>query len=458
MEAVFLEKLTLADIIKAVGGRQESGADCEITEVSTDTRDISKGSLFIPIRGERFDGHDFVAKAFEAGAAAVLADRDIKGKCVVRVSDTRKAYLDLAGWYRRRFPVTVVGITGSVGKTTTKEMVAAVLESRYKTLKTEGNFNNEIGLPRTLLRLDSSYQTAVIEMGMSHFGEISRLAKAAAPNMGVITNIGVSHIENLGSREGILKAKLEILDGMDEHAPLLLNSDNDLLSQAADELEREIITYGIDSPHADICAVNIQETGLTTEFDIVFYGKKAHTVLPAIGKHNVLNALAAFAVGLINDVDPQAAVAALEQYTPAGMRQRIVDRRGMMVIEDCYNASPDSMLAALHALSAVGCTGRRIAVLSDMLELGSYSVRAHYDVGRAVAQSKADLLFCTGTDAAYIVKGAKEAGMDNAMFYPQRDDLVRAVRETVRPGDCLLFKASRGMKLEELMEKICGES
>lgn len=455
-----MDKVTLAEITAAVNGRCTGNKSREITAVSTDTRTISKGSLFIPIRGERFDGHDFIPKAFEAGAAACLSQRDIRGDRIVRVADTRQAYLDLAAWYRRRFSVTVVGVTGSVGKTTTKEMIAAVLESKYKTLKTEGNRNNEIGLPETLLRLDSTYQAAVIEMGMSHFGEISRLSRVAEPNIGVITNIGVSHIENLGSREGILKAKLELLDGMKEHAPLLLNGDDPLLSRVAEESgrEREVITYGIQNPAADFRAENIREAGLKTEFDIVFYGKRIHTLLPAVGRHNVMNALAGFAVGIVSEIEPEAAAAALEHYAPTGMRQRIVDRRGMMIIEDCYNASPDSMRAALGVLSAVDCTGRRIAVLSDMLELGAYSEQAHLEVGKEAAQSKADFLFCTGTDAEYIVKGAVASGMANALFFPDREELVRAVSSTVQPGDCLLFKASRGMRLEEVMEKICGGS
>ncbi len=454
-----MEKLTLEEITKAVDGRLEGGSPGEtVTDISTDTRDIRPGSLFVPIRGERFDGHDFIGQAFAAGAAAVLSERPAAGGAVIRVADTRKAYLDLAGWYRRRFPVKVVGITGSVGKTTTKEMIAAVLESKYNTLKTEGNFNNEIGLPRTLFRLDSGKQTAVIEMGMSHFGEISRLSRAAAPNIGVITNIGVSHIENLGSREGILKAKLEILDGMEENAPLVLNLDNDLLAQAAKELKREILSYGIDAEQADIRAEHITEQGLSTEFDLLFDGKRIHTVLPTVGRHHVLNALAAFGVGQLTGIEPERAAAALQNYTPTGMRQRIVDRNGLRVIEDCYNASPDSMRAALNVLSTLECDGKRIAVLADMLELGEHSVKAHTEVGGMVAESRADALFCTGHDAAHIVAGAKAAGMENAVFFPDREALVQAVRETAKAGDCLLFKASRGMKLEEILEKTYRES
>ncbi|MBQ4153282.1 MAG: UDP-N-acetylmuramoyl-tripeptide--D-alanyl-D-alanine ligase [Oscillospiraceae bacterium] len=453
-----MEKLTVKEIMTAVGGKAETEtADLTVTDISTDTRDIHPGSLFVPIKGERFDGHDFIGQAFASGAVAVLSERQAEGGCVIRVSDTRKAYLELAGWYRRQLPVTVVGITGSVGKTTTKEMIAAVLESKYNTLKTEGNFNNEIGLPRTLFQLNRDHQMAVIEMGMSHFGEISRLTRAAAPDFGVITNVGVSHIENLGSREGILQAKLELLEGMAQDAPLLLNLDNDMLAKAAETVARKVITYGIDSDRADIRACDIAENGLTTEFDILYEGKKVHALLPTVGKHNVLNALAAFAVGLYHGVEPSLAAEALYHYTPAGMRQRIADRNGVWVIEDCYNASPDSMRAALNVLSGLSCNGRRIAVLADMLELGDYSAEAHTEVGKAVAESQAELLLCTGKDAAHIVAGAKEAGMKNAWFFSDREELADMVKKELRQGDCLLFKASRGMKLEELLEKIFAD-
>ena len=322
-----MEKLSLREIVKAVDGKFEGAesADLDILSVSTDTRKITPGSLFIPIKGERFDGHDFIETAYAAGAAAVLSEIPVPGhECVVIVSDTRKAYLDLASYYRRRFPVTVVGVTGSVGKTTTKEMIADVLESQYHTLKTEGNLNNEIGLPATLLQLDSSYRAAVIEMGMSAFGEISRLSRCSAPNIGVITNIGESHIEYLGSREGILKAKLEILDGMDPHAPLILNADNDLLSGVINDLAREMIYYGIDNPNAEIRAIDIVEQNMTTKFDILYYGKTIHAVIPTVGKHNVLNALAAFTVGFVLDIAPEQIVEALSRYVPSGMRQKIV--------------------------------------------------------------------------------------------------------------------------------------
>lgn len=460
-EANPLEKLSLREIVKAVNGTtaETASLDSDILSVSTDTRKITPGSLFIPIRGERFDGHDFIEAAYAAGAAAVLSEIPVPGHdSVVYVPDTRKAYLDLAGYYRRRFPVTVVGVTGSVGKTTTKEMIADVLESQYHTLKTEGNLNNEIGLPTTLLQLDGSYQAAVIEMGMSAFGEISRLSICAAPNIGVITNIGESHIEYLGSREGILKAKMEILDGMDAHAPLILNADNDLLSGVINELAREIIYYGIDNANAEIRAIDIFEQNMTTSFDIVYYGKTIHAVIPTVGKHNVLNALAAFTVGFVLDIAPEQIVEALSRYTPSGMRQKIVNSHGITFIEDCYNASPDSMKASIGVLSSIACTGKRIAVLADMLELGEHSAEAHQRVGRMVAQSNADMLYCYGEQSRHILQAAQQCGMQKVYWFDDKSRMAREIRKNIEIGDCILFKGSRGMRLEEVIYQIYRES
>ncbi len=453
-----METLTLREIVGAVGGKTQTDFDTEILSVSTDTRSITPGSLFVPIKGERFDGHDFIEKALELGAVAVLSERPIQGERIVSVPDTREAYLRLAGWYRRRFPVSVVGITGSVGKTTTKEMIAAVLESQYCTLKTEGNYNNEIGLPKTLLGLEGRHQMAVIEMGMSHFGEISRLSRAAAPNIGVITNIGVSHIENLGSRAGILAAKLEILDGMEPQSPLLLNADNDLLGQVSEELDRELLYYGIENDIAQIRAVDITEQNLSTEFDIVYYGKKIHLTLPTVGRHNVYNALAAFGVGLSMALSPEKMVAAIAGYTPTGMRQRIVSRNGMTLIEDCYNASPDSMRAAISVLTGMRCDGKRIAVLADMLELGELSEQAHREVGTLAAKSGVEQLFCYGEAAEALAQAAKANGLTDTYHFETKEALAAALREQVKSGDCILFKGSRGMKLEEVIEKLNGES
>lgn len=443
--------LNLSEIAGAVKG--ECSADIEITSICRDTRDIKPGSLFICLKGERFDGHSFAQKAQELGAAAILAsspvDVDIP---VVMCKDTQKGILDLAGYYRNKFDIPVVGLTGSVGKTTTKEMVTGVLSQRYNTLSTIGNLNNEIGVPLTLFRLEQEHTAAVIEMGMSNFGEISRMTVQAKPTVGLITNIGVSHMENLGSREGILKAKCELLDGMKPGAPLIINGDDELL-KTIDIKDNPIITYSIENSSCDFQATHIHSEVIGTGFTIKYGDKTQDIVIPTIGLHNIYNALAAFAVGITLGVEPDKAAFALSQYTPTGMRQRVVKCKGITVIEDCYNASPDSVKAALSALTALPCHGRRIAVLGDMLELGEISRKAHTDCGLLAAKS-ADLLLCSGDLAKYYVKGVRNQSAVEAIYFNEKEKLAQYLKDNLREGDVVLVKASRGMKFEELLAAI----
>lgn len=447
--------LTLGQIAKATGGKLK-GFDGVVTAVSTDSRDIPRGCLFVALEGERFDGHEFVKTAADKGAAAVLCHK--KTDCrvpVILVENTGAALLALAGYYRNSFDeLTVIGLTGSVGKTTTKEMTAAVLAEKYNTLKTEGNLNNEIGMPKTLFRLDRHTQAAVIEMGMSNFGEISRMARCARPDIGIITNIGVSHIEYLGSRDGILSAKLEILDGMKKGSVLIVNGDDDkLLTVSAPDYK--IISFGIDNQNAEIRAADITESEGMTVFTVYFPGGTQEIVLPTVGKHNVYNALAAFTVGLLVDILPQHIAAGLKNYMPSGMRQRIRQVNGIAVIEDCYNASPDSQRAAINVLS--GRTGgRRIAVLGDMLELGAYSETAHTEVGGYTENKNIDVLFTYGNEAKYIAKGAK-GFVETIKQFTDKDALTAELKNTLSGGDTVLFKASRGMKLEDVINSLYKE-
>lgn len=450
-----METLSVAEIAQALGGRYNRNA--EITSICIDTREIVPGSLFIAIKGERFDGHDFIPKAFELGAAAVISHKAVVcDRPVIYVPDTRRAFLQLAAWYRRRYPVFTAAVTGSVGKTSTKDMIYTVLSSKYKTLKTQGNFNNEIGLPKTLLQLDGSYQAAVIEMGMSGFGEISRLSKAACADVGVITNIGVSHIEKLGSRENILRAKLEILDGLKPGAPLVLNADNDLLG-TIQLSNRKIITYGIESHYVDVKAEKVECHDSFMSFHILYCGRSYATKVPVIGEHHVLNALAAFAVGICAGISPEQIAEALPGYEASGMRQKTVDFRGITVIEDCYNASPDSMLAAIRVLAAMPCSGRRIAVLGDMLELGGYSKEAHMSVGRMAAEHHLDIVLCYGEESRYLCESAKTHGVSMVYYFEEKPEITQWLKENARPGDIVLLKASRGMKFEEIAEAFYGE-
>ena len=447
-----MKAFTLQEAAAALGLPQMQ-AQASLADVCTDTRKIQPGSLFVCLRGERFDGHSFAPQAAQLGAAALLVDHPVDADVPqLVVTDTGKALLQLAGWYRRRFRLPVVGLTGSVGKTTTKEFIALVLGAKYNTLKTQGNLNNEIGVPQMLFHLEDSHTAAVIEMGMNHFGEISRLTRAVAPTVGLITNIGVSHIENLGSRAGILQAKLEILEGMAPDAPLIVNIDNDML-RTVKLGDRPLLTFAIDDQSADFTATDITEQGSTTAFTVHHSTFTQPVTIPTVGIHNVYNALAAMAVGYATGVDPAAAAAALANYVPAGMRQNLVQVGGVQVIEDCYNASPDSMRAALQTLGKLP-VHRRYAVLGAMLELGDYAKEAHTQVGKMAAENGIDGVLAYGADAAYIVEAAKQAGLENARLFDTKEALAQALAQQVQSGDGVLFKGSRGMHLEDVMHTV----
>ena len=447
-----MKAFTLQEAAAALGLPQMQ-AQATLADVCTDTRKIQPGSLFVCLQGERFDGHSFASQAANLGAAALLVDHPVDADVPqLVVTDTGKALLQLAGWYRRRFQLPVVGLTGSVGKTTTKEFIALVLGAKYNTLKTQGNLNNEIGVPQMLFRLEDSHTAAVIEMGMNHFGEISRLTRAVAPTVGLITNIGVSHIENLGSRAGILQAKLEILEGMAPDAPLIVNMDNDML-RTVKLGDRPLLTFAIDDQSADFTATDIAEQGSTTTFTVHHSTFTQPVTIPTVGIHNVYNALAAMAVGYVTGVDPAAAASALANYVPAGMRQNLVQVGGVQVIEDCYNASPDSMRAALQTLGKLP-VHRRYAVLGAMLELGDYAKEAHTQVGKMAAENGIDGVLAYGADAAYIVEAAKQAGLENARLFDTKEALAQSLAQQVQPGDGVLFKGSRGMHLEDVMHTV----
>lgn len=447
-----MKAFTLQEAAAALGLPQMQ-AQATLADVCTDTRKIQPGSLFVCLRGERFDGHSFASQAAQLGAAALLVDHPVDADVPqLVVTDTGKALLQLAGWYRRRFQLPVVGLTGSVGKTTTKEFIALVLGAKYNTLKTQGNLNNEIGVPQMLFRLEDSHTAAVIEMGMNHFGEISRLTRAVAPTVGLITNIGVSHIENLGSRAGILQAKLEILEGMAPDAPLIVNMDNDML-RTVKLGDRPLLTFAIDDQSADFTATDIAEQGSTTTFTVHHNTFTQPVTIPTVGMHNVYNALAAMAVGYVTGVDSAAAASALANYVPAGMRQNLVQVGGVQVIEDCYNASPDSMRAALQTLGKLP-VHRRYAVLGAMLELGDYAKEAHTQVGKMAAENGIDGVLAYGADAAYIVEAAKQAGLENARLFDTKEALAQSLAQQVQPGDGVLFKGSRGMHLEDVMHTV----
>ena len=426
-----------------------------ITDVVTDSRKVVPGCVFVCFPGEHVDGHDYAAAAYRAGASYIIANHPVEGvpeERTVIVASSHHAMVRMASNYRMLFSPLMIGVTGSVGKTTTKEFCYAVLSAFGNTLKTEGNQNNEIGLPNTLFRLDDTTEYAVVEMGMSNLGEIERLTRAARPSAGIITRIGVSHLENLGTRENILKAKLEICYGLPDGAPLVLNADDDLLPTAQLPGRLRPVWFGIDSPEADVRALNITAGDNGTDFVL---SDKEHgefpVHIPTVGLHTVSDALAAYAAATRLGLDPAKSAAALSNYQTTGMRQNIVHKAGVTVIEDCYNASPDSMRAALGVLESQPAK-RHIALLGDMLELGSVSEQAHRQVGEWAADAGVDLVIAYGPRSAATARAAAEKGV-TTVHCETEQEVVGYVRQNVHAGDALLAKASHAMKLDRVLEQ-----
>lgn len=449
-------------LANAIAGRLIGNSDnVVITGISTDSRTISPGDLFIPIIGENFDGHDYIKAAFDNGAAASLTQRKtdyFPGKTIIEVENTLTALHNLASWYRSDFSIPFVGITGSVGKTSTKEMVASALSERYNVLKNEGNFNNEIGLPLTIFRLKPEHEAAVIEMGMSAIGEIRALTNIVKPSVGIITNIGISHIEKLGSRQNILKAKLELLEGLKPDGLLILNGDDVMLGGAKDLLSCRTVSFGIEEG-ADYQAYNIRSKGeYGIDFNVMAGGEEHLIQLPVPGVHNIYNALAAIAAGLELGVGMDDLKKGISRFNPGKMRLNIIKAKGFTVINDAYNASPQSMKAALDVLAEMDAT-RRIAVLGDMLELGDWSERAHAETGAHAAKKALDYIITVGKEASNIVSGAVNAGFDpdRTKEVASNCDAINYLKKLVRDGDAILVKGSRGMKMEEIVQTLTEE-
>lgn len=429
----------------------------DITAVVTDSRKVQPGCVFVCFPGARVDGHDFAEGAYKAGAEYIIANHPVDGvpeDHLVVTPSSHMAMLRMASNYRTLFNPLMVGVTGSVGKTTTKEFCYAVLSAFGNTLKTEGNQNNEIGLPNTLFRLEDATEYAVVEMGMSALGEIARLTRTARPNAGIITMIGVSHLENLGSRENILKAKLEICQGLPDGAPLVLNGDDELLRGAQLPARLQPVWFSLKESGADVCAADIRDDETGTAFTLrdAAHGNFA-VHIPTQGLHTVSDALAAYAAATRLGLDPAKAAAALSNYRTTGMRQNIVHHGGVTFIEDCYNASPDSMRAALDILNrqVPGPDGRRIAVLGDMLELGPASEQAHRQTGEWAAET-ADILLAVGPNSAAM---AEAAGQKVTTLHCQNtQEVVEYLRLNLRPGDVVLAKASHAMQFEEMLHSL----
>ena len=454
-----MEKLTMSEIVQATGGELINGnGDDILLDISTDSRAVGENMLFVALIGDNFDGHDFAEGAIAHGAVGAVVSKDIPlSGAKILVEDTQKALGDIAKFYREKFNIPFIGITGSVGKTTTKDMIACVLESKFNVLKTKGNFNNQIGLPLTLLRISNNHEIAVTEMGMSGFGEIDALASMVCPETCVFTNIGMSHIEKLGSRENILKAKLEMLKRAKSGGNVVYCGDDDMLWGARNLFTGfNDLSYGISNPDCDVIAKDIVYGAEGTEFTVCHKANEFRVHIPVLGEHNVKNALAAYLVGLCYGVSVEEYKNSVSCFTPGNMRQNILHVNGIVVINDCYNASPSSVQAGLKILSQIDKNRRKIAVLGDMLEMGEWAEEAHTLVGKYVVENNVEMLVTVGKNSLKIADGAVEAGLprENVHSFASNDEVVEFLDTIVKKGDIVLVKGSRGMKLETVVEHL----
>lgn len=459
----------LADLVKATGGTLLQGEDGQSLQgISTDSRTIRPGELFIALRGERVDGHTFIAAAMRRGATALLiADSTLLptplltsagvAAAVIRVADTERALQDLALAHRHRFTGVMVAITGSHGKTTVKELTAAVVQTHLSTFKAPGNLNNHVGVPLTLLQMDPSQQVAVFEMGMNHRGEIRRLCEIALPHIGVITNIGLSHVGYLGSIEHIQQAKGELIEALDAASTAIVNADDPRALALGQRAPGRVLTFG-QGAQADVRGVVRQDLGFAGVACTLYLDNTAWDVtLPLLGTHNLMNALAAAAVGVALGIPAERIVHGVQTYH--GMYGRMVARHGadgIQLIDDTYNASPHSMQAALQFLAHLPVEGKRIAVLADMLELGEAAPQLHKDVGTLVAQSGIHHLVVLGPLAQHIAAGAREAGMGSASIHTATShaEVLTCLTPLLAPHDVVLLKGSRGMAMERVVEAL----
>jgi UDP-N-acetylmuramoyl-tripeptide--D-alanyl-D-alanine ligase len=448
-------KLALAKIAEFVTAAGDFPREEVAHGYSIDSRTVGAGELFFAVKGERLDGHDFVSAALERGAAAAVVRKDQLNRYsaksrLLAVHDTLVALQTLATAVRKVWGKTLVGVTGSAGKTTTKEAIAHVLASRWRVLKSEGNFNNHFGLPLMLLKLEPEHDVAVIEMGMSHAGEIRALAKIAKPEIGVVTNVAPVHLEFFDSIAGIARAKYELIESLPASGTAVLNADDEYVSQFGRDFKGRVITYGTKAT-ADVRCENVRTCGAEgSEFDVVVAGGRERARLPLVGEHNILNALAAVAAGLARGMKPSDAVAALATLAPPDKRGQVLQLGNITVINDCYNSNPKALKAMVDALAAMKA-GRRIVVAGEMLELGPSSEAMHRAAGQHVAEKKIDVLVGVRGLAQAMVEGARQAGTQ-AEFVVTPEEAGEWLAREAHDGDVVLLKASRGVKLEKALE------
>lgn len=452
-----MKNMTLDAIARACYGVFHGSADqleVTVSGITIDSRKIEDGFLFVALRGERVDGHSFVESAYEKGAKACLVEdipENAAGPYIV-VESCAQALKDIAEYYRSILDIKVVGITGSVGKTSTKEMIASVLEQKYKVLKTQGNFNNEIGVPLTIFNIKEEHEVAVLEMGISDFGEMHRLSKMARPDICVMTNIGQCHLENLKTRDGILQAKSEIFDFAKKDCTAILNGDDDKLITLKERSEINPKFFGMDSQF-DIHAENVVDHGLEgINCDICYGTERINVWIPIPGMHMVYNALAGAMVGLSLGLTKEEIKAGVEALKPTGGRNNILQLNGKTIIDDCYNANPVSMRSSLDVLAKA--EGRQVAILGDMGELGADEKELHYGVGEYAAQKNIDLFLCVGVLSEEMKKGAESVkdSKTQIMHFETKEELLNELAGIVKDGDTVLVKASHFMQFEKIVE------
>ena len=444
-----MKKFTLAEIAASCGGKyvgEEALKNTAITSVERDSRAVKDGALFLAIKGERVDGHDFIEKCYDSGAVCAICEKAPENpkKPYILVDSTLNAVKDIAKAYREKFDIPVVGVSGSVGKTSTKEMLYAVLSQRFKTHKTQGNLNNELGVPLTILSMPEEAQAAVIEMGISDFGEMTRLSRVAQPTICVLTIIGCCHLENLGDRDGVMKAKTEMFKYARDGAEFILNGDDDKLSTITDVSGKKPIFFGIDSKN-DYYAEDIENNGEGgVSCKLCFGDTKLDVTIPAIGTYMVSNALAAAAAGKLLGLSDEQIKNGVEAYKTVGSRANVINNGKIRIIDDCYNANPTSVKASLETLK--NFNGRTVAVLGDMKELGTDELQLHFDTGAYAKQIGIDVVLAAGPLAKSLADGA------DGKWYETKEELIKALPEIIKEGDTVLVKASHSMQFEKIVE------
>lgn len=467
-----IKKYTMAEIAEIVGGSLQIFGDADDTPqkyIAIDSRESGEGVVFCAIKGQKVDGNGFIPSSLEAGSRAFICQSipDAAREsgipfCAVVVEDTVEAMGKLAADYRSLSPAKFIGVTGSVGKTTTKEFISAVVSASFRTHKTQGNYNSLIGLPLTIFGISPTDEVVVLEMGMSDIGEIEKMSKISRPDIAVITNIGTSHLESLGTRENICRAKMEIRKGLADDGVLLLNGDDELLADAAERLQIRPAFFSRHAPYADFRAVNVRQKDNGALFDVLYSGKAVTNVeIPVIGSHNVNNALCAYAVGVMLGMRDDAIERGLRSFVNVDKRQKIYDVGGITVIDDSYNASPESMRAAIDVLASLAAKrgARPAALLGDMLELGKDSKMMHDQIGQYAAKKQVQKLFCFGKSADIIAEAAIKNGVraENVFVCLDTGDaeiMARMISGALDDGDILLVKASRGIAAENVIEHL----